>query len=93
MTLDKRLDTRLDNEPSLPRWAADTRVALLLYALWLLITLGWRPLLLPDEGRYASVAREMLLGDGWTPTLNGLPYFHAAVRAAVKARIAASVGA
>ena len=70
------LDTRLGKEPSLPRWAEDTRFVLLLYALWLLITLGWRPLLLPDEGRYASVAREMLLGDGWTPTLNGLPYFH-----------------
>ncbi len=47
-----------------------------LFALWLLATLGWRPLLLPDEGRYASVAREMLLGDGLVPTLNGLPFFH-----------------
>ena len=34
-----------------------------LFALWLLATLGWRPLLLPDEGRYASVAREMLMGE------------------------------
>ncbi|MEP6970761.1 MAG: glycosyltransferase family 39 protein, partial [Betaproteobacteria bacterium] len=32
--------------------------------------------LLPDEGRYASVALEMLHGDGWLPTLNGLPFFH-----------------
>ena len=47
-----------------------------LFALWLLATLGWRPLLLPDEGRYASVAREMLMGDGLVPTLNGLPFFH-----------------
>ena len=47
-----------------------------LLALWLLATLGLRPLLLPDEGRYASVAREMLLGDGLVPTLNGLPFFH-----------------
>lgn len=47
-----------------------------LLALWLAATLGLRPLMLPDEGRYAGVAREMLLGDGLTPTLNGLPYFH-----------------
>ena len=50
--------------------------ALLALALWLLATAGWRPLMLPDEGRYAEVAREMLLGDGWVPTLNGLPFFH-----------------
>ncbi len=62
--------------PLWPRWATDPRFVLALYALWLLFTLGWRPLILPDEGRYASVAREMLMGDGWTPTLNGLPYFH-----------------
>lgn len=45
-------------------------------ALWLLATLGWRPLMLPDEGRYAGVAREMLRGDLLVPTLNGLPFFH-----------------
>ena len=49
---------------------------LALLALWLLATLGLRPLLLPDEGRYASVAREMLMGDAMVPTLNGLPFFH-----------------
>ena len=32
---------------------------LILLALWLIATLGLRPLLLPDEGRYASVAYEM----------------------------------
>jgi 4-amino-4-deoxy-L-arabinose transferase-like glycosyltransferase len=47
-----------------------------LLGLWLLATLGLRPLLVPDEGRYANVAREMLLGDGLVPTLNGLPFFH-----------------
>ena len=51
-------------------------VLLGLFALWLLATLGLRPLLVPDEGRYANVAREMLLGDGLVPTLNGLPFFH-----------------
>ena len=47
-----------------------------LLALWLLATLGMRPLLLPDEGRYANVAREMLSGGMLVPTLNGLPFFH-----------------
>ncbi|KAF1020703.1 MAG: Undecaprenyl phosphate-alpha-4-amino-4-deoxy-L-arabinose arabinosyl transferase [Paracidovorax wautersii] len=49
----------------------------LLAALWLMATLGARPLMLPDEGRYVGVAWEMLHAqDWWTPTLNGLPFFH-----------------
>ncbi|MEP6790899.1 MAG: glycosyltransferase family 39 protein, partial [Ramlibacter sp.] len=45
--------------------------------LWLGCT-GWlRPLTLPDEGRYASVAWGMLSSGDWlTPALNGLPFFH-----------------
>jgi 4-amino-4-deoxy-L-arabinose transferase-like glycosyltransferase len=36
-----------------------------------------RPLALPDEGRYVSVAWEMLRSGDWlVPTLDGLPYFH-----------------
>ncbi|MDE2393970.1 MAG: glycosyltransferase family 39 protein [Burkholderiales bacterium] len=49
---------------------------LALLALWLFATLAWRPLLLPDEGRYAGVAYEMLHGDALVPTLDGLPFFH-----------------
>ncbi|MDQ6679630.1 MAG: glycosyltransferase family 39 protein, partial [Pseudomonadota bacterium] len=50
---------------------------LALLALWLSCTAGLRPLLVPDEGRYASVALEMLRhGDWLVPTLNGLPFFH-----------------
>ena len=47
-----------------------------LLALWLLATIALRPLLLPDEGRYAGVAFEMLHGDLLVPTLDGLPFFH-----------------
>jgi 4-amino-4-deoxy-L-arabinose transferase-like glycosyltransferase len=47
---------------------------------WLLVTIAWRPLLLPDEGRYAGVAYEMLRDQGLLgavlPTLDGLPFFH-----------------
>lgn len=63
-----------------PRSALDRLQApgplLALLALWLLATLGLRPLLLPDEGRYAEVARAMWQGDLLVPTLNGLPFFH-----------------
>ena len=48
----------------------------LVLALWLLATVGLRPLLLPDEGRYAGVALEMLHGSAVVPTLDGLPFFH-----------------
>ncbi len=45
--------------------------------LWLLTTIWVRPLALPDEGRYAGVAWEMVRSGQWlTPTLDGLPYFH-----------------
>lgn len=40
------------------------------------ILLGTRPLFVPDEGRYAEIAREMLAsGDYVTPYLNGIKYF------------------
>ncbi len=57
-------------------WAPSRTAALVTLAVWLLATLGLRPLMLPDEGRYVEVAREMLLGDGAVPTLYGLPFFH-----------------
>ncbi len=51
--------------------------AALLIFFVLAATIGWRPLLLPDEGRYVGVAWEMMRSGDWiTPTLNGLSYFH-----------------
>jgi 4-amino-4-deoxy-L-arabinose transferase-like glycosyltransferase len=44
---------------------------------WLALTIGIRPLALPDEGRYVGAAWEMLTSGNWLyPTLNGLPFFH-----------------
>ena len=49
----------------------------LLALAWLALTLGVRPLALPDEGRYVGVAWEMLTSGNWLyPTLDGLPFFH-----------------
>jgi 4-amino-4-deoxy-L-arabinose transferase-like glycosyltransferase len=49
---------------------------------WVLLALTWlatlqvRPLLDPDEGRYAEIPREMALSGDWvTPRLDGLKYF------------------
>lgn len=53
------------------------RVLLALAFLWLAATAWLRPLTLPDEGRYVSVAWEMIRSRDWlVPTLDGLPYFH-----------------
>ena len=46
-------------------------------AAWLGFSLGLRHLTLPDEGRYAGVAWEMIRSGDWLlPTLDGLPFFH-----------------
>lgn len=50
-------------------------LALALALCWF-IPLGWRLLLPTDEGRYAEMAREMLLSADWvTPRYNGYKYF------------------
>jgi 4-amino-4-deoxy-L-arabinose transferase-like glycosyltransferase len=49
---------------------------------WLVLALAWfatlqvRPMLDPDEGRYAEIPREMLASGDWvTPRFDGLKYF------------------
>jgi len=52
-------------------------LGVLAVAVWLGFSLGVRRLALPDEGRYAGVAWEMMRSGDWMlPTLNGLPFFH-----------------
>ena len=56
---------------------SDAIKMLAIIALWLAAAAWMRPLMHPDEGRYATVAYEMLRSGDWlTPTLNGMPFFH-----------------
>ncbi len=52
-------------------------ILFILFAIFYFLFLGSHPLLLPDEGRYSEVAREMLAAhDFITPHLNGSLFFH-----------------
>lgn len=57
-------------------FTADVLFLTLAMGLLFFIMLGSRPLFVPDEGRYAEIAREMAVrGDYVTPYLNGIKYF------------------
>lgn len=68
-------DERIAGRPS-DGLAHHAAVPMLLF-LWFAATAWLRPLAVPDEGRYLSVAWEMLASGNWAvPTLDGLPFFH-----------------
>ena len=61
---------------------AHTRAGRLRWWAWIVLAVVWfatmqiRPMLDPDEGRYAEIPREMLVSGNWvTPRLDGLKYF------------------
>ena len=59
---------------TIPRWQPLALAAFACAAL--LLFLGSRGLNEPDEGRYAEIAREMVVSGDWlVPTLNGIPHF------------------
>jgi 4-amino-4-deoxy-L-arabinose transferase-like glycosyltransferase len=57
------------------RLKQDLQYLLLILLPFFLLFIGWRPLSVPDEGRYPEVALEMLLtGDFITPRINGIVF-------------------
>lgn len=45
--------------------------------LLLLVLAAWRPLAVPDEGRYGEIGRWMLQSGDWlVPRVDGIPFFH-----------------
>ena len=59
------------------RGAGRTLLLILLLAVVWFGPLGYRALIKSDEGRYAEIAREMLVSGDWvTPRMNDLKYFY-----------------
>lgn len=57
-------------------WWIDISLLFIFLAGLFFLLLGLRPLFVPDEGRYAEIAREMISsGEYITPYLNGIKYF------------------
>jgi len=57
-------------------WQRYAIILLLAYIIVYLIPLGERPIMIPDESRYAEIPREMISNNNWvSPHLNGLRYF------------------
>lgn len=57
-------------------WKVYALVLTLAYLLIYILPLGVRPVMIPDEARYAEIPREMIAADNWvSPHLNGLRYF------------------
>ena len=64
-------------DPARSNWIPPAGGLLLAIGFWLAFLAWVRPLTLPDEGRYAGVAWDMLRsGSHMVPLLDGMPYFH-----------------
>ena len=58
------------------KWLRYALILLLMYLLIYVLPLGVRPIMIPDEARYAQIPHEMITTGNWvSPHLNGLRYF------------------
>ena len=64
------------NQRSEDNWKVYALLLLLMYLIIYIMPLGVRPVMIPDEVRYAEIPREMITTGNWiSPHLNGLRYF------------------
>ena len=65
----------LNSNSSVKDWQLFSAL-ILVYLVVYILPLDLRPLMIPDETRYAEIPREMLKSGDWiVPRLNGLRYF------------------
>jgi len=66
----------MNNTNTESSWKSYALILLLMYLLIYILPLGVRPVMIPDEVRYAEIPREMITTGNWvSPQLNGLRYF------------------
>ena len=64
-----------DND-TIVNWKRYALILVFAYLLVYILPLGVRPVIIPDEARYAEIPREMITTGNWvSPHLNGLRYF------------------
>ncbi|MDA7742154.1 glycosyltransferase family 39 protein [Francisellaceae bacterium] len=69
------MNTNHSQDKALTQLWTDVFLLTLFSVIYFLLFLGGHHLLIPDEGRYPEIAREMLTSGNWTtPTINGVPF-------------------
>jgi 4-amino-4-deoxy-L-arabinose transferase-like glycosyltransferase len=67
--------SKLENADNTTHWLRDIASLALLIGIFYALWIGSHALIVPDEGRYSEVAREMVVsGDYITPRLNGVAF-------------------